>query len=151
MQNQTGEQLQKAIEDLLATTGASRVTLRRETGDAFFPVVHEALAEGAGSIRDVVAPNMPQQPVVLEIVEGRQVIQNDCLTAFDDPDFQKMLGMYGGMRAQIVTPVMIDGALKGIISVHQLGSAREWRPEEIEACKHTADTVRDLFALPDPE
>lgn len=133
-----GDERQAVVDELLAVTGASRVTLREPREDAFFPVVREALAEGVGSIRDVEAPNMPGQPVVLEIVEGRQVVQDDCLTAFADPDFQEMLELYGGMRAQIVTPVLVDGAVNGIISVHQLGARREWSDRDIQACSDAA-------------
>lgn len=140
------DELQDVVDELLSVTGASRVTLREEQPGAFFPVANEALGGGAKSIRDVQAPNMPQQPVVHEIVEGRQVVQNDCLSAFDDPDFQEMLDLYGGMRAQIVTPVMIDGALKGIISVHQLGSRREWTDRDIEACNKAAARVHAVFS-----
>jgi GAF domain-containing protein len=136
-----GDERQAVVDELLAVTGASRVTLREPRSDAFFPVVRESLAEGVSSIRDVEAPNMPGQPVVLEIVEGRQVVQDDCLSAFDDPDFQEMLELYGGMRAQIVTPVLVDGAVKGIISVHQLGSRREWSDRDIQACNEAASRL----------
>src|SRR5262249_30820784 len=41
------------LSDLLAATGASRVTLRQSVpGDYAFPVTHEALASGVGSLRD---------------------------------------------------------------------------------------------------
>ena len=89
---------------------------------------------------------MKRQPVVLEIVEGRQVVQNDCLAAFDDPDFQEMLDLYGGMRAQIVTPVIVEGVLKAILSVHQLGAARKWTDSEIDACTATAERVRAVLS-----
>ncbi len=138
------DELQGVIEELLATTRASRVTLRMDQPPEFFPVAREALAPGVESIRNVQAPNMPRQPVVLEIVKGRQVIQNDCLSAFADPDFQVMLNLYGGMRAQIVTPVMVDGAVKAIISVHQLGSPRAWTDDEIDACHQAAQRVHAL-------
>ena len=114
-------------------------------------MVREALAPGVKSIRNVQAPNMPRQPVVLEIVKGRQVIQHDCLSAFADPDFQVMLDLYGGMRAQIVTPVMVDGAVKAIISVHQLGSPRSWTDDEIAVCRRAAQRVHALSSSPTSE
>jgi GAF domain-containing protein len=139
------DDLQEVVDELLRATGASRVTLREEQSHAFFPIAREALAQGVMSIKDVQARNMEQQPVVLEIVKGHQVVQNDCLSAFDDVDFQEMLDLYGGMRAQIVTPVMVDGALKGIISVHQLGSPREWTDNDIETCHGAARRVHAIF------
>ena len=40
------------VQRLLADTGASRVTLRQDVAGSFFPVTHEALAEGVSSIKD---------------------------------------------------------------------------------------------------
>ena len=38
--------------------------------------------------------------------------------AFDDPAFHRMLDTYGGLAAQIVTPIFGDGRLEAIVSVH---------------------------------
>ncbi len=133
------------LEELLAETGASRVTLRRDVPGDVFPVTHEVLAPGAPSIRDVETPNMSRQPVVLEVQKGRQVVQDDCLSAFDDPDFQQMLELYGGMRAQIVTPILRDGRLVAIVSLHQLGRARRWTEKEVAAATRAAQRIRALL------
>ena len=50
--------------------------------------------------------HLPSQPVVLEVQRGVQVVQDDSAGAYDDPAFQRMLEAYGGLAAQIVTPVM---------------------------------------------
>jgi GAF domain-containing protein len=140
------EALQAVVEGLLARTNASRVTLRQPRDDDFFPISHEALAPGARSIRDVVAPNMPRQPVVLEVSQGRQVVQDDCASAFDDPDFQTMLELYGGMRAQIVTPVRDGDRLLALLSVHELRSTRNWTDDEIAACRAAAEEIRSIVS-----
>ena len=44
-------------------------------GDVF-PVTHEALADGTPSIKGVATPDMARQPVVLEVQQGRQVVQD---------------------------------------------------------------------------
>ena len=75
--------------------------------------------------------HLPTQPVVLEIQQGRQVVQDDCASAFDDVAFQRMLTAYGGLAAQIVTPVQVDGRLEAILSLHQLGTPRRWSNVEI--------------------
>lgn len=134
------------LESLLADTGASRVTLRRDVpGETAFPVVEEALAPGVGSLRGETSVHLPTQPVVLEVQAGRQVVQDDCASAFDDAAFQAMLAAYGGLAAQIVTPVTVEGRLVGILSVHQLGTSRVWRPDEIAAASRAAER---LGALP---
>ena len=88
-----------ALQELLATTGASRVTLRQEVpGDYAFPVTHEVHVPGAPSLREERTVDLKAQPVVLELQKGRQVVQDDCRAAFDDPAFQRMLEAYGASR-----------------------------------------------------
>jgi GAF domain-containing protein len=130
---------------LLAETGASRVTLRRDVpGTTPFPVVEEALTPGVGSLRGETSVHLPTQPVVLEVQAGRQVVQDDCASAYDDPAFRAMLTAYGGLAAQIVTPVTVDGRLVGILSVHQLDAPRAWSPGEIAACDRAARLLAEL-------
>jgi GAF domain-containing protein len=134
------------LRDLLESTRASRVTLRRDLpGEFAFPVVAEALAPGVGSLREERSVHLPSQPVVLEILRGRQVVQDDAAAAYDDPAFQRMLDAYGGLAAQIVTPVMREGTLEAIVSVHQLGAPRRWTDHEIAAAARAAERVSELL------
>ncbi|MGI9659204.1 MAG: hypothetical protein ACR2OD_09880 [Gaiellaceae bacterium] len=127
---------------MLTELRGSRVTLRQETDGDVFPVTHEALAPGAPSIVGVETPNMAGQPVVLRVLAGQQVIQGDCVSEFvDDQPFQDMLELYGGMRAQIVTPIVIEGATKAIISLHLLGETRDWTGADAARCQVAVDDV----------
>ena len=136
-------ELRHVLEELLQTTGASRVTLRRDVpGESAFPVVEEALAPGVGSLKEERTVHLPSQPVVLEVQAGRQVVQDDCAAAFDDPAYQAMLAVYGGLAAQIVTPVTLDGRVEAILSLHQLGAPRHWTTDEIAAATLAAERVR---------
>ena len=138
--------LRAVIDDLLAATRASRVTLRRDLpGEDAFPVVEEALRPGVGSLRGERSVHLPTQPVVREVQHGRQVVQDDCRVAYDDPDFQRMLETYGGLAAQIVTPVIVGGKLQAIVSVHQLGTPRHWTDAEVAAAARAAERVRELL------
>ena len=138
--------IDEILRDLLISTGASRVTLRRDVpGGAPFPVVAEALAPGVGSLREERTVDLPTQPVVLEVQRGRQVVQDDCASAYDDPAFHAMLAAYGGLAAQIVTPVQRDGRLEAILSLHQLGRPRRWSREEIAAATRAAERVEELL------
>src|SRR3954462_5059458 len=113
------DEIDTILADLLATTGAGRVTLRQKLpGGYAFPVTHEAVAPGVGSLRDERTVDLRTQPVALEVAAGRQVVQDDSASAYDDPAFQRMREVYGGLAAQIVTPVVQDG-VTGIVSVHQ--------------------------------
>jgi GAF domain-containing protein len=134
------------LAELLAATGASRITLRRDDpGDYAFPVVEEALAPGVGSLREERTVDLRRQPVVQELAQGRQVVQNDCRAAYDDAGFQAMLETYGGLAAQIVTPVVCDGRLVAIVSVHQLGAARRWSPAEVDSATTAAQRIGELL------
>jgi GAF domain-containing protein len=134
------------VSELLSLTAASRVTLRRDVpGRAAFPIVEEALAPGVASLRAESTIDLSTQPVVLEVQAGRQVVQHDCRAAFDDPAFQRMLDVYGGLAAQIVTPVTVAGRLEAIVSVHQLGEPRRWTDAEVAAATRAASRVRELL------
>jgi len=134
------------LEDLLRDTAASRVTLRRDLpGDYAFPVTHEALAAGVPSLREERTVDLRTQPVVRELAQGHQVVQPDCRTAFDEPAFHAMLERYGGLAAQIVTPIFADDRLQAIVSLHQLGTARAWSEDEIAMCARTATRVGELL------
>ena len=139
-------EIEPILEELLAGTSASRVTLRQDVpGDYAFPVTHEALAPGVPSLREERSVDLRTQPVVLELRQGRQVVQDDCRRAFDDPAYQRMLETYGGLAAQIVTPVFRAGKLAAIVSLHQLGSPRRWTAEEIAAATRAASNVAKLL------
>ena len=138
-------EIESALTELLVATGASRTTLRQPADDDVFPVTHEARADGVGSIVGLPTPNMSRQPVVLLVQQGQQVVQDDCLAAFDDPDYRTMLELYGGMRAQIVTPIMGSDGPRGIVSLHQLGHTRAWTDAERALCSETARRVGELI------
>ena len=138
-------EIDEILGELLGTTGASRVTLRQDAPGDVFPVTHEVLAGGARPIKGVATPDMARQPVVVEVQQGRQVVQDDCLAASDEPHFREMLELYGGMRAQIVTPIVRDGRVAAIVSLHQLGRARRWTDDEIAAASETARRVGELL------
>jgi GAF domain-containing protein len=72
-------------------------------------------------------------------------VQHDCRSAQDDAGFQAMLATYGGLAAQIVTPVVSGGRLVAIVSVHQLGAPRRWSPEDVEAATAAARRIGGLL------
>jgi GAF domain-containing protein len=131
---------------LLRDVGASRVTLRQDLpGDYAFPVTHEALAPGVPSLVDERTVDLRNQPVVRELTRGHQVVQVDCRAAFADPAFQRMLETYGGLAAQVVTPIIVGDRLAAILSLHQLGTPRTWTDAEVAACTGAADRVAQLL------
>jgi GAF domain-containing protein len=134
------------LEGLLRDVGASRVTLRQDLpGNYAFPVTHEALAPGVPSLRDEHTVDLRAQPVVRELARGRQVVQPDCRAAFIEPAFHAMLETYGGLAAQIVTPVFAGDRLTAIVSLHQLDAPRAWTVDEVAACTDAAARIEELL------
>ncbi len=110
-------EVESILQALLAETRASRVTLRRGASDGYvFPVTDEALAPGVASLKEERTVDLRAQPVVREVRQRGQVVQEDCLAANDDPAFQQMLETYGGLAAQIVTAVVAEGSLAAIVA-----------------------------------
>jgi GAF domain-containing protein len=143
--------LDALVAALREQVGVDRCTLRLEVEGEYFPVVHEALSTGTGSLIGDRKVSLQGQPVVEAILAGaEQVVQPDTAVASDDPAFQAMLAHYGGMGAQIVTPVREGTTLLGIISLHHLGSPREWSERELALPRAGADLVRRLVAAGSP-
>jgi GAF domain-containing protein len=139
--------LDAIVAALREQVGVDRCTLRLDLAGEYFPVVHEALTPGTASLIGDRKVSLQGQPVVEAILGGaEQVVQPDCAVASEDPAFQAMLRHYGGLGAQIVTPVRDGGALLGIISLHHLGSPREWSEPELALPRAGADLVRRLVA-----
>jgi GAF domain-containing protein len=134
------------LRTLLAETGASRVTLRRGVDDGYaFPVTDEALVDGVPSLRDERTVDLRTQPVALEVRRSGQVVQDDSRAAYDDPAYQRMLDVYGGVAAQIVTAIAPGGEVAAILSVHHLGKPRRWTQEEAAACRRAAAELAGLL------
>jgi probable F420-dependent oxidoreductase len=133
--------LLEILEDLHSITKASRVTLRQRDVGGFFGVSHEVLGPAVPSVRDERTVDLRANAVAQRASRGEQVVYDDCKAVSDDPEFRRMLAAYGGLSAQVVTPVQLGESVEGIISVHQLGKARRWTAAEVSACRAAADRV----------
>ena len=139
-------EVEAILKALLAETRTSRVTLRRGVSDGYaFPVTDEALAPGVASLKEERTVDLRTQPVALEVQRRGQVVQDDCAAAYDDPAFQEMLETYGGLAAQIVTVVVAEEGAAVILSVHQLGSPRQWSEVEVNACRRAAANLAEVL------
>jgi GAF domain-containing protein len=138
--------IRSVLEQLRVELRADRVTLRRDVpGGYAFPVTEEVLGPGAGSLREERTVDLRTQPVVALVQRGEQVVQDDTRAAFDEPAFHRMLDAYGGLAAQIVTPIFLDGSLSAIVSLHVLGDPRAWSADDAAACRQAAERVRSLL------
>lgn len=137
--------LDAIVVSLHEAVAVDRCTLRLEVTGEYFPVIHESLAGSARTLIGDRTVSLRGQPVVDAILAGaEQVIQPDTASASDDSAFQDMLVRYGGLGAQIVTPVRQDERLLGIISLHHLGGPRVWSRPELGRALAAAELVRRL-------
>ncbi len=128
------------VSDLLASTNASRVTLRLAVPGEGFPVVAEDVAPGISSIRLDVSPSLTKAPTVEYLAERRaNLIQDDCLSAEVRPPAE-LLQLYG-VKAQMLGPVLRGEQLIGIVSVHYTPGSRHWTDEEIRALNRAVRAV----------
>jgi maleate isomerase len=116
--------------ELLAATGASRVTLRLDvSGPHFFPVVAEACAPGIAPIAGDASIDLRSAPTFTTVAEQLQtVIQDDVCTA-QPPTPPEVIARYG-VRAQMLAPVVHDGRCIGTLSVHEATGPRAWTPAD---------------------
>ena len=124
---------QPIVDDLLAASRASRITLRLDTPGDNFPVVAEALAPGVSSIR---AGRLDQRnaPTARRLMETLDVlVQSDTLAA-DPPPPPELIQLYGTL-AQMLGPIVSAGAVIGWLSVHEQRGTREWQPDEVAALR----------------
>lgn len=129
-------------ETLLGETRASRVTIRLDTPGAVFPVAGEARAPGVRSIREATEIDLRAARTFQHLERTLEpLVQRDCLA--DEPVAPPELIELYGVRAQMLAPVVRDGTLVGIVSVHHAATTREWTAEEIAALERAAARVLD--------
>ena len=136
---------QKILEDLLDSTAASRTTVRLDLPDKNFhldTVAAEALAPGIRSLKDDTSITDLRKVPTYEFVEKerRILVQNDCLTA--DPAPPSALIDHYGVKAQMLGPIVRDGRMIGIISMHYTPGPREWGEQDVAALQDALERVR---------
>lgn len=132
--------LEALVAELLESVAASRVTLRLDTPGAVFPVVAEACAPGVRSIRDATEIDLRAAKTFQEIERThRLLVQRDCLA--DEPVAPAELIELYGVRAQVLAPLVRDGRLVGIVSVHHAATPRAWTQSELDAIEAAAARV----------
>lgn len=121
---------QAIIDELHAATAASRTTLRLDTPGDDFPVVAEALAPGVRSIAGDRSFGIRSAGTV-EFLEREQqiLVQRDLRGVVPSPA-PELLERYGA-RAQLLAPVLRDGRLAGIVSVHHCPGVRDFTQDEV--------------------
>ena len=138
-------ELQAVVDDLLASVGASRATVRLEApGDRFFPVVAESTAPGVREIRHETGIDLRAAPTFRQLERTLDLLVQDDLLATETPPPPELVERYGA-RAQMLAPVVRDGRMIGFVSVHHGPDARVWSVEEVAAIRAAAVRVEALL------
>lgn len=144
--------LQTIMEDLLEATKASRTTVRLDM-PAQNLVLETVAAEatvsgvrplkgGKNSIKDL----RNTVPPVRWVEENLQIlVQEDCLTADLAPP-PELIEHYG-VKAQMLAPVVENGRLIGIISVHYTPEPRHWSEKDIAALQDAAERIEGEISI----
>jgi len=143
--------LQPIAEGLLAECKVQRVNIRvATTGDPHYPVLGEALAEGAFSLSGGMSQlgfqgeDIHRQPTVTLMRQtGQVIVQRDTSI---DPPLVPHAQPFGGHVCQMLTPLHHDGTFVGFMAVHGFDKPREWSSEDIAALdrgRATAEAVLD--------
>lgn len=127
---------QRVIEHLLLVTGASRAMLQVRQYGADFAIAAEAVQHGQRQVRNTQsADDAPLLTVSGGLTEIRQDMHKDAAAGPDD------------VCARLCAPVMRDGALVGVISLHHCGAPRVWTTaDHIELERSAARVLAALEA-----
>ena len=110
-------------------------------------VVAEAIAPGVRSLMDDTSiRNLRGVSTVRFLEEHRKVlVQNDCVAG--DPAPPPELIEHYGVRAQMLAPIVREGRLAGIVSVHHARGPRDWSSEDVAVLQEAVERVqRELDA-----
>jgi maleate isomerase len=133
----------RILDELLATTNASRITLRLdwpEWGLHVDDVAAEVRRPGVPSLAGRTSIDQRRAPTVRWLErELRLLVQDDC-SAAEQPPPRELVELYG-VRAQMLAPVVRDDRLVGWVSIHQNGSTRRWTDEDVEALERAAVAI----------
>jgi GAF domain-containing protein len=129
------------VESLLAETNASRVTVRVAGPDGSPDLAAEALAPGVVSMTTHPIEGVVEAPTYRYLADRLSLlVQEDCrLDSIAPPSsLTEVFHVY----AQMLAPVVIDGAMVATISVHQQDNSRTWTQEDISALERAQAQVQ---------
>lgn len=126
---------QSVVQDLLLASGASRSLLQLIRPDGSLEVTAEAVTHGSRQLGHDPADAGLHEPVLLA-----QLVRDDATLTQDDlegavPAVPRTLIDRYEARARMVAPLMNDGRIQGVLSVHDVRSPRAWSPREADALK----------------
>ena len=121
------------------------MTIRLDLPNDDFPVVAEAVTHGARHVKGrSVVRDIRRAPTVQHLERTQEIlVQNDLQNA-DPPVPAEAIELYQA-HAQMLAPLIRDGQLAGIISVHEIREPVDWSEEQIEALRRAQARAVELL------
>jgi maleate isomerase len=139
--------LDQLLADLRQDTGAHRTTIRFDLPRMNFDaddVYAESVAPGVPPLKLDSSLNQRSLGTVQWLERHREMlVQDDCINA-EIPPPKALMNVYG-VKAQMLEPLVWGQQVVGWISVHHIGSTRQWRAEDKEALRKAAVAARELL------
>jgi len=141
--------LDTILDELLRVAAASRATIRLDWspwGAHVDDVVAEARRPEVESLVGKTSIRQRDAETVKWLEQKRTIlVQEDCAAGFPAPP-QALLDVYG-VRAQMLAPLVVDDALVGWISVHDIRSVRKWTQRDVAALESAAGAVLNVLGV----
>ena len=148
MESARAPSLEAIIGELHAATTANRTTLRLDAPGEDFPVVVESLAPGMRPIAGDVSFGIRSAGTVRYLESEQKVLVQRDILGVEPAPAPELVERYGA-RAQMLAPLIREGRLIGIVSVHHAGGIRDFTSDEVAALEQAVDLI--LTELPASE
>ena len=140
-------ELQRIAESLRARLDVMRVTIRLDdTPGVEMTVKAEALAPGVAAIAATLLTGVRASGTARWVERERRVLVQDDIVASSAVPVTQLVEQFG-VRAQLLAPILSEGALVGLLSVHS-GQLRSWSAAEAAVAEQAAAAVAATAVLP---
>ncbi|WP_219904077.1 GAF domain-containing protein [Stenomitos frigidus] len=130
--------LDQALQDAKALLDVDRVVIYRFYHDWSGYISTEAVSPGLPiAFGDKIEDACISSDLIEAYRQGRVVATDDVLNAGFHPDHMKLMHKLR-IRANLVTPILKDGQLYGLLIAHHCEAPHSWKPSEINFLKELA-------------
>ena len=135
------EVFEQAVQGAKAILDADRVVIYRFYHDWSGYISAEAVASGLPiALGDKIEDACISSALIESYRQGRVVATQDVLNAGFHPEHMKLMQKLS-IKANLVTPILKDGQLYGLLIAHHCATTHDWQPSEIDFLKELAIQV----------
>ena len=140
-EQELNEVFEQAVQGAKAILDADRVVIYRFYRDWSGYISAEAVAQGLPiALGDKIEDACISSDLIESYRQGRVVATKDVLNAGFHPEHMKLMQkLY--IKASLVTPILKDGQLYGLLIAHHCATTHDWQPSEVDFLKELAIQV----------